>query len=218
MRGGWLRSWEPAGVAVSLAVLALLTWQVSTGGGVVRLDEHVYGRVGVVGSPLVTVLSDLGSPEVSGVVLGVFALHHSFFSGRWWPIVLATGNGAMAAVVVLVLKAVTGRRGPGELPLEGYPGYFPSGHTATAAVCFGTATYIVGTSRRLHDASDAGVGAGLAVGIVVGAATVLSGNHWASDVAAGLAVAVLVLVLGFAVARRHLTREDLSEPRRRLMT
>ncbi len=233
MRGGWLRGWEPAAVVTSVAVLAVLTWQVTTGGGVVAVDERLYGRVGVVASPLVTLLSGLGSPEVSGVVVGVAALHQAFFSGRWWPLALAAGNGLGAAGAVLALKAATARTGPGVPVLDGYPGYFPSGHTVSAAVCFGSAGYIVMTARRPRgrrrraaslppDACEVGVGTGLAVGLavglVVGTATVLAGTHWASDVAAGLALAVVVLVVGFATVRRHLGGEQVSEGRRTLKT
>lgn len=234
MRDGWLpdrglRDWEPVAVVTSVTVLALLTWQVSTGGGVVGVDERLYGQVGVVASPWVTVLADLGSPELSGVVVGVAAIHQAFFSGRWWPVILAAGNGLAAAAAVLALKVVTARTGPGVPVLDGYPGYFPSGHTVSAAVCFGTAGYIVVTSTRLRgprrraaspplDASEVGVVAGLAVGLAVGTATVLLGTHWASDVAAGLALAVVVLVVGFATVRRHLAGEHVSAGRRTLNT
>ncbi len=234
MRGGWLRDrglrgWERVAVVTSVTVLSLLTWQVSIGGGVVGVDHWLYGRVGAVASTLVTVLADLGSPELSGVVVGVAALHQAFFSGRWWPLVLAAGNGLVAAAAVLAIKAATARPGPGVPVLDGYPGYFPSGHTVSAAVCFGTAGYIVATSRRLRgsprsaaspplDASEVGVVAGLAAGFAVGTATVLLGTHWASDVAAGLALAVVVLVVGFATVRRHLAGEHVSVGRRTLKT
>lgn len=201
MRRGWFRAWEPATLFVSVAVLFLLTWQVSTEGAVTRLDDRVYGSVGVVGSPLVTVLSALGSPELAGAVLGVVALHHAFFAGQWWPVALAAGNAVAAAGVVLAMKVATARPGPGVSDLDGYPGYFPSGHTVTAAVCFGTAGYIL-AGHRWRDASAVGVVGGLGSGAAVGTATVLSGTHWVSDAAAGLAVAVVVLVVGFATARR----------------
>lgn len=218
MTGGWLRRWEPAAVAVSLLVVAVLIWQVHTGGGVVRLDDRVFARVGVVASPWATAISALGSPELSAVVLGVAALHHAFFAGRWWPIALAAANGATAGLVVLVIKALTARRGPGQLPLDGYPGYFPSGHTVTAAVCFGTATYIVRRGRvTVTRAEDTAVVVGLSVGVAVGTATVLTGNHWLSDVIGGLALAVVLQVLGFAVLRRRLDGRNLSERRRRLV-
>lgn len=224
MRSGWLRTWEPAAVWVSLVVLAWLCWQVVTGGGVVGLDDSISGRVGTVGWPLATAVADLGSPEVSGAVLAVVAVHHAFLSGRWWPLALAAGNGAATGVLVLAVKAATARRGPSGLPLDGYPGYFPSGHTAAAAVCFGTATYVALTTLRGRRPGEsragvaAGVAAGLAAGLLVGAATVLTGNHWASDVVGALAMAVVVLVLSFALVRRHLLATELSGPRRRLMT
>lgn len=200
---GLLRRWEPVGAATSVLVLAVLVWQVHTTGGAVQLDEQVLDRVGVVSSSWLTALSDLGSPEVSGVVLAVAALHHAFFSGRWWPILLAMSNGAVTAAVVLAIKAVTARRGPDGLPLDGYPGYFPSGHTATAAVCFGTAAYVIRAGHTsVSRVEDTAVVVGLLVGVAVGTATILTGNHWLSDVVSGLAVAVVLLVLSFAALRR----------------
>ena len=218
MRAGGLCHWEPAAVMVSLVVLAIATWQVHTGGGVVRLDEWVDVRIGTSSAWWLTALSDVGSPEVSGVALAVTSLHQAFFRGRWWPLALAVGNGAAAAIVVLALKALTGRRGPDGLPLDGYPGYFPSGHTVTAAVCLGTATYILAIARRRTSlqASDLALAVGLGSGLVVGTSAVLTGNHWVSDVVAGLALSVVLLLVGFAVLRLRLARRGQFSARARL--
>jgi undecaprenyl-diphosphatase len=218
MTRGWLYRREVVGIALSLAAVVLLTWQVTTGGPVVRLDHRVYAALGADSTPLVNGLTDLGSVPVCAVLLTVAAVDIAMSLRRWWPVLLAAGNSLAMTVVVLGLKAAVGRTGPGLSALNGYPGYFPSGHTATAAVCLGTASYIVVTARRQRrrqraepgvrgDASGLATLAGLALAVLVGSMTVVSGNHWVSDVVAGLAVSAIVLIVGFATMRPRLERE-----------
>ncbi len=218
-----LRAREKAVVAVSLVVLGVVTWQVAAGNVLVRFDHHVYMSWGASTWWPVEAVTELGSAPLSGVVLVLAAVHGAFSAGRWWPVLLAAGTSLAMTLVVLALKTATARTGPGLTELDGYPGYFPSGHTATAAVCFGTAAYITVVLRRRRpprsrnpvlrgDPADLGLASGLGVGTLVGAMTVVTGNHWVSDVVGALAVSAIVLTLGFAAVRAFANRSAPARP------
>lgn len=220
---GWLLPRELIVVLLCVDTVALLTGEVATRGGVVRLDTAVYDTLGARSSTVADVVTELGSVQVAGTLLAFACLVAATTARRWWPLLLAAGNSLAASVIVLALKSAVGRTGPGLATNEdGYPGYLPSGHTAAAAVCLGTAVYLTWTAwrerprpvphraaaevgerpRPTADVSGRCTLIGLVVGAVVGSATVVTGNHWVSDVLAGLAVSAFVLVLGFATARR----------------
>ena len=67
-------------------------------------------------------------------------------------------------------------------------GIFPSGHTANAVVTWGVVAYLATRARR--------TGAVLAgfMGVGVGLTTIYLGTHWVSDVLAGWAAGVLVML------------------------
>ncbi|HET7173348.1 MAG TPA: phosphatase PAP2 family protein [Nocardioidaceae bacterium] len=197
-----------------MVVLCSLTAAVSVGGNpVTGLDHSVFRSVGHGVDPLgvVTAVAEVGDVRVIIVVLAVVAIVAAQLTWRVWPLLLAAGNGGVMAGVVEAMKVAVGRIGPGMVPGErpGYPGYFPSGHTAAAAVCIGTSAYLVAalwTRRRTSSHPSApvavGLGLGLAAGVVEGATTVLTVNHWTSDVVASLALSTVVIVVGCALARR----------------
>ncbi|MFI8385543.1 phosphatase PAP2 family protein [Streptomyces sp. NPDC085540] len=134
-------------------------------------------------------LSDLGNVPVAVPVL-VLAMAYAARRGR----ALAAGAAglAMALVPALVIpfKAWTARPGP----LEPWAaGYFPSGHTATAAVAYlGAALLVRPYTRRAWPTAVALVLTGAtAVGLV------LRGWHWPLDVLASLLMCT-PLLLGVA--------------------
>jgi membrane-associated phospholipid phosphatase len=95
--------------------------------------------------------------------------------------------------------------------VDGYPGFYPSGHTAVAAVAIGVIVFLLSTRRRpVAVARRNGLAAGAVAGIVVGASTVCGGFHWVSDALASLVIAAAFLVVGFGMAETYL-----SGPRRR---
>jgi membrane-associated phospholipid phosphatase len=206
-----LRPQEMRMVVVAVGVLAFATADVLTGGPLARLDGHIRAAVnpGPHSVPawleLVGALGDIG-PAVALVAVAGLTCAQALW--RLWPLALAFGNLATAEVAVLVVKAAVSRSGPASVADQtGYPGYFPSGHTTTAAVASGTVVFlaIAGWTRgaRLPDAGWAGLGCGLALGSLTAIGAVLGNFHWASDGLGGLALATIVLVAGFALVRPY---------------
>jgi membrane-associated phospholipid phosphatase len=188
---------------VLVAVLAFLTQQVVCGGPLLALDRWARsgtGRLRAGGSgawvtPVARFVADLGDAAVAGTVLAVAALHAAWWLrrrgvARWWlPVAAAAGAGAVVPAVVVPFKALAGRAGPGGGPLDpGQLGFFPSGHAATAAVCYGAAALLVPHRRRLR-----AVAAAVVVG-AVGPALVWCGYHWVLDVVAAWCLAGTVLL------------------------
>jgi membrane-associated phospholipid phosphatase len=197
-----------------LVCLVLLSADVLTGGPLNHLDHAVRDAVqqrsphppAWLGPP-----SNLGEIGTATAFMLVAALVTSQVIWRAWPVVLAVANLAVVEAAVLLLKTVIGRPGPGtRARLGGYPGYFPSGHTATSAVCVGTVGFLVaicwGSVRRLGTASTAGQLAGLAGGVVSAVDAVLGDFHWLTDAVGGLLVSSVVLTIGFGAARGHVHR------------
>ncbi|MCP9209404.1 phosphatase PAP2 family protein [Streptomyces sp. NEAU-Y11] len=183
--------------AALLVLLALCTWQIVRHGPLRSLDERL-GRA-IAGSPFPSpvagFLADLGNTAVALPVLGA-ALVWSLWCARrmgavrWWlPALAATVAMALVPALVIPFKALVDRPGPPG-PLAGESGFFPSGHTATAAVAYGAAALLLyprpgqgqGQGQRQRRALFAAVtllNAGVGVGLVRCA------YHWPLDVVAG---------------------------------
>src|SRR5262249_12410388 len=127
---------------------------------------------------------------------------------RWriWPVAYAAGALGGAELVVFATKALVGRAGPGaEAARSGYPGYYPSGHTATAMVAAGIVTSLLvqvsGNVPRRRGAVRASLVVGSVVGVAAGVFAVLGGHHWLTDVVGAIPIGLVVLVLAGAIAR-----------------
>lgn len=118
---------------------------------------------------------------------------------RWWREPVGAGL-LMAAVpaIVVPLKELVARSGP---PVMGPgTGFYPSGHTATAVVAYGSATLLLlpwlrrTYARRLVLTGCLALNAAVAVGLVI------RGFHWPLDVVASwcLCGALLILLRLFA--------------------
>jgi len=133
-------------LVVPLVLFALITWQVLADGPLLGLDERLSDALVHPDRPS-ELLSDLGNVTVAVPVLAL-ALAMTAWRlratgvDRWW-LPPAAGAAAMVLVPVLVvpLKAWTDRPGTPAVPPA--TGYFPSGHTATAMVAYGTATLLL---------------------------------------------------------------------------
>jgi len=210
MRRVDLDAGEKLVLLASLVVLALLTADVVAGGVFTSVDEQVHDAVSGrwEDAALLQVLGWLSGLGFSIAVLAATALVVSHSEVRLWPLLLAAGNTLTVAVVVLTMKALVGRVGPGlsENP-AGYSGYFPSGHVATSAVCIGTACFIVlrATGARPRRQSWDSLAVGTGFGVLMALVAVGTDQHWLSDVIGGLAVSVGVMILGFAVLRTHVS-------------
>ena len=176
-------------------LFALITWQVVSGGLLLRVDERI-SRAVVAPSRFYGALSDLGNVTVAvpvlAVVLGYVACRgRAAGTDRWWLAPLAAAVlMALVPALVVPLKELIARRGPWIMPGTGY---YPSGHTATAGVAYGSATLVLlpwlGSARRRR-----ALVVGYAVVVLgVGYGLVRHGYHWPLDVVASWCLCAVLL-------------------------
>lgn len=189
-------------VVASAVMMILLTADVAARGAATYADEQGTEWLTMTVGEVPT-LSSAGEIGLSGGVLAIVVLVSVQATFRIWPLLLAVGNVGVGLLAVSVTKALVGRPGPGEPALpEGYAGFYPSGHTATAGLCIGTAAFVLLRWRgylagRLTPATG-GMAGGLSAGLLAGAGAVLGGHHWLADVLGSLLLVAVVLPLGFA--------------------
>ncbi|KRV51024.1 hypothetical protein AQ490_02115 [Wenjunlia vitaminophila] len=183
-----------------LVLLVLITWQVVDDGALLVLDERARDAVPHRGADepvrpwAAELLADLGGTLVAGPVLAAAALGSAWWNRRrdavrWWlPLVWAAVAGAAVPLLVVPMKAVVGREGPDGTLDPGQLGFYPSGHTATAAVCYGAAVLLAPAGRRGLTWAAAALNA------AVGVALVWCGYHWALDVVAAWCLSGTVLL------------------------
>jgi membrane-associated phospholipid phosphatase len=196
---------------VPAVVFALITWQVVVHGPLLRLDSRL-SRVLVEPDRFGGFLSDFGNIQVAvpvlvAVVGYVLGRGRAAGTDRWWlPPLAAAVLMAMVPAIVIPLKDWTARPGTPVLPPA--VGYFPSGHTATAAVAYGSATLLLlpwlrsAVTRRLLVAGCALLVLGVSYGLV------RRGWHWPLDVVASwclstVLLATLSLVTGLSRSTRR---------------
>ncbi|MFG2134296.1 phosphatase PAP2 family protein [Streptomyces sp. NPDC048751] len=190
---------------MSLAVLllglpallfALITWQVLADGPLLRADAQV-SRALLHPDGLSEFLSDLGAIAVALPVLAV-AIGYTAWRGRstgtdrWWlPPVAAAVLMALVPALVVPLKDWTARHGTSAVP-PGI-GYYPSGHTATAAVAYGCATLLLLPWLRSAPVRRALVVACVALVLGVSFGLVRRGYHWPLDVVGSWCLCAVLL-------------------------
>ena len=213
----------------------LLLWQVTSRGPVTTLDDHVRNVIqGLATSPGLSGLvrpghglADLGDPAMCVPVLLAAVIAAAVVGRTWRPLAVLGGAVAMLALVAY-FKISVNRPGPGQY----YPGrtnrfnagpgnaslgpgltgagrgwgYFPSGHTADAMICVGTAailltTWVFTNARwRAWAVWIVGTWVGL---VMVG--LLWSNYHWLSDVVGSLCLcgAALMVFYRFCAASRR---------------
>ncbi|MFD3541475.1 phosphoesterase, partial [Streptomyces sp. NPDC058662] len=126
--------------ALCAVLLGLVTWQVLVSGPLLAPDERLSrALVGAVPDSVSERLSDLGNVPVALPVLLLCAAYAARRGDRRGALAAVAAMALIPALVV-PLKVWTGRPGP----LEPWAaGYFPSGHTATAAVAYLGAALLV---------------------------------------------------------------------------
>lgn len=202
----WLRP------GLLLLVFAVVTWQVVTAGWLVTADHELRRwvlaaaatTVGRAVTPVGRFGADLANWQVAVPVLAVLAGLVAVRRRSVRPVLVAAVAGGVALAAVSWLKQVIGRPGPVTPPGAFAHGYYPSGHTVTALVCFGCAAYLLGGVLSRSAARLVVAGTAVLCGLV-GAALVWCDYHWLSDVLGGGAFGGLVLcalpVLGGSVRR-----------------
>ncbi|MER6566554.1 phosphatase PAP2 family protein [Streptomyces sp. NPDC001093] len=177
-------------------LFAVITWQVVTHGPLLRLDSRL-SRDLVHRDGFGAYLSDLGNIQVAVPVLAAALLHvlwrgRSSGTKRWWlPPAAAAVLMALVPAIVVPLKDWTARPGTPVAPPA--VGYFPSGHTATAAIAYGSATLLLLPWLRSTAArrSLVAVCAALVLGVSYG--LVRYGWHWPLDVVASWCLCTVLL-------------------------
>ncbi|MEU9208382.1 phosphatase PAP2 family protein [Streptomyces sp. NPDC048415] len=193
-------------------LFALITWQVAAHGPLARADERLSGSL-VHPARVYELLAGLGNITVAvpvlTVVLGYVAVRARRAGiDRWW--LPSTGAAVlMAAVPALIvpLKELLARPGP---PVMGPgTGFYPSGHTATAAVAYGAATLLLLPWLRITVARRGLVITCLVLNALVAFGLIRRGYHWPLDVVASWCLCA-VLLRGLAMFLSRNTRRSSS--------
>jgi undecaprenyl-diphosphatase len=188
---------------VLLAGFVVLLWQVRTGGAMTAVDARVRAHVlAFSGAPGAHGLdqwahwfADLGDTVPAIPVLVAIGAGFALWRRSLRPALAAALALAVLGGVVVPAKLLIARPGPGTAALPGHHlGYFPSGHTADAMMCYGAAALIAaaGCSPVVRRAIGATVGLLIAL---IGVALVWSDYHWTSDVLGSLALCGAALSL-----------------------
>ncbi|RPE40309.1 undecaprenyl-diphosphatase [Streptomyces sp. Ag109_O5-1] len=161
-------------------------------------------------------LSDLGNVQVAIPVL-VAAIGYVAWRGRatgtdrWWlPPTAAAVLMALVPAIIVPLKDWTARPGTPVVPPA--IGYFPSGHTATAAIAYGSATLILLpwlTSVKVRRIAVV-ICAALILGVSYG--LVRRGWHWPLDVVASWCLATVLLTALRLLLTRSTRRSSSGTP------
>jgi undecaprenyl-diphosphatase len=186
------------------SLFGLITWQVVADGPLLDADARV-SRTLVHPDRGSELLADLGNVEVALpvllAVLGYVGLRRrSAGAVRWWlPPALAALSMAVVPLLVVPVKELTDRPGT---PVHPGSGFFPSGHTATAAVAYGTAAVLMLPLLRTARARRGLMVACAVVNAGVGFGLVRRGYHWPLDVVASWCLCVVLLTLFVLMVRR----------------
>jgi undecaprenyl-diphosphatase len=183
-------------VGLPAALFSLITWQVVSQGPLLGVDRGV-SRALLHPDRSSELLADLGNVQVAVPVL-VAVLSGAAWRGRaigrdrWWLGPLgAAGLMVLVPVLVVPLKEWTARHGTAAVPPG--VGYFPSGHTATAAVAYGAATLVLLPWLRTATARRALVTVCAALVLGVSYGLVRRGYHWPLDVVASWCLSAVLL-------------------------
>jgi undecaprenyl-diphosphatase len=181
--------WWAAPAALWFCFL-LQVWQVLSHGPVTRLDVTVrngtqhWAAMSSLGwaLPVGRGLADLGDHPGSIAVLVAAVLASMLLTRSWRPLAPAAAIG-LGLLAVVPLKIWIGRPGPGRAVLgDAALGFFPSGHTADAFLCYGGAALVLCRALqppRWMRRSLIGVAAALVVLTIAG--LLWSDYHWLSD-------------------------------------
>ncbi|OEU85917.1 hypothetical protein DB35_11470 [Streptomyces abyssalis] len=197
-------------------LFALITWQVAVDGPLAGLDVRLGDTLRRTSPPaaVAELFADLGNLAVALPVLAA-AMTYAVVTGggregqgarRWLPPVCAALALVLTGVAVTLVKVWLGRPGP-----PGGTNYYPSGHTATAAVAFGGAALLFSLTARRPPYWPLPATAALLT-LACSAGLVWRGYHWPLDVVASWCLSWVVLTGAVAVTLRGLGRSPAPPP------
>lgn len=126
-------------------------------------------------------------PQHMYVLLGVTSVGVSLWRRSVWPLAFSFALATSSAVVTVAAKVVEHRPDPHGFVTES-GGAFPSGHTMTLVVCLGGCLLVVWPRVRWWLWAPVMVAA-----LLLGAALLVSGAHWLTDVVGGTFLALAFL-------------------------
>ncbi|MEU5277709.1 phosphatase PAP2 family protein [Streptomyces asoensis] len=177
-------------------LFALITWQVAADGPLLRTDARLSHTL-VRPDRLSELLSDLGEVQIAVPALLLVAGYAAWRgraagAARWWvPSLAALVLMALVPLIVVPLKEWTDRPGTPAVPPA--TGYYPSGHTATAGVAYGSAVLVLLPWLRTPAARRLAVATGALLVAAVSFGLVRRGYHWPLDVVAGWCLCAVLL-------------------------
>ncbi|MFE5817318.1 phosphatase PAP2 family protein [Streptomyces sp. NPDC056479] len=198
-------------------LFTLITWQVVAEGPLLDADAAA-SRALVHPDRFSELLADLGNVPVAVPVL-VLALayvtrrHRRIGTHHWWlPAVSAALLMALVPALIVPLKELTDRPGTPVVPPA--TGYYPSGHTATAAVAYGAATLLLLPWLNSVRARRALLALCAALNLGVGFGLVRRGYHWPLDVVASWCLCTVLVSLLWLFLSRSNRRTSAGTPSR----
>ncbi|MFI7388660.1 phosphatase PAP2 family protein [Streptomyces sp. NPDC049813] len=152
--------------------------------------------------------ADLGNMSVALPVLALTLAYVTWRTRQWFPALVALVTMALVPALVVPLQAGLAR--PGPPPMAPATGFFPSGHTATAAVAYGLCVLLLRAVFRTRATAHGCV----VVNAAVGLGLVRQGYHWPVDVVGSWCLAVLLLTAAAWAISRSRRRSSSGTPRR----
>lgn len=218
--------------ALLLLGFGFLLWQVKTHGPVARLDLRLRDDIQGDARDLsmswllrpARGMADLGDQSVALSVLFVTTAVALRLTRSWLPGLVAAG--AIAALATVIpLKLWIDRPGPAKLALgDAALGFFPSGHTADAVLCYGTSALLLCVFVLPHAPSvitrhDAILRRAITVCAVALVLLTIFGLlwsnfHWLSDTLGSLCWCGAALLVLRRVTVRRVARARPNTPRR----
>ncbi|MET9497385.1 phosphatase PAP2 family protein [Streptomyces sp. NPDC006552] len=180
-------------------------------GPLLRADERLGAaiRTSAVPAGPAEFFADLGNMTVALPVLALTLAYVTWRTRQWLPAVTALVT--MALVPALVVPLKTGLARPGPPPMAPASGFYPSGHTLTAAVAYGLCVLLLGAVCRTRAWAYGCV----VVNAAVGLGLVRQGYHWPVDVVGSWCLAALLLAAAGCAISRSTRRSSSGTPRRR---
>ncbi|WTN60072.1 phosphatase PAP2 family protein [Streptomyces sp. NBC_00626] len=188
-------------------LFAALTWQVASDGPLVTYDERLGNAIRTSAIPAgpAEFFADLGNMSVALPVLAVTLAYVTWRTHAWIAALAAVVTMALVPALVSPLQSLIAR--PGPPPMAPETGFYPSGHTATAAVAYGLCVLLL-RSRRLAYGC-------VVLNAAVGLGLVRQGYHWPADVLGSWCLSVLLLCAAAYAISRSSRRSSSGTPSRR---